>query len=119
MLKYPKALFEIIVVSDHSTDETDNIVKKYESQGVLLISSSVRRGKTAGLNDALIKAKGDYIIFTDADAMFPEDTVTKMVNRLLENIALYGLGLPVVQYRRVKKYLETENPMDLIGGVKR
>ena len=35
---YPTALFEIIVVDDHSEDETAMLVKEYEQQNVQLIS---------------------------------------------------------------------------------
>jgi len=42
----------------------------------------------------------------------------KDINRLLENIALYGVGLPVIQYRRVKKYADTKDSVELIGGVR-
>jgi len=42
----------------------------------------------------------------------------KQVGRLLEEFSLYGLGLPVVRYRRIKKYLQGGDPSELIGGVK-
>ena len=76
-LEYPDSELEIIVVSDGSTDSTDEIVKQYADRDVVLISSEIRRGKTAGLNTALKRAKGEIVIFTDADSMFPPDTVKK------------------------------------------
>jgi len=76
-LEYPDSELEIIVVSDGSTDETDQIVSQYADRNVILISSEIRRGKTAGLNTALTRANGEIIIFTDADSMFRIDTVKK------------------------------------------
>ena len=76
-LDYPDNKLEILVVSDGSTDETDQIVNQYTDRNVILITSPTRRGKTAGLNDALTRASGDIVIFTDADSMFPVDTLLK------------------------------------------
>ncbi|MDH5570150.1 MAG: glycosyltransferase family 2 protein [Gammaproteobacteria bacterium] len=88
-LDYPANSFEILVVSDNSSDKTDDIINAYSDKGVVLISSSVRRGKTAGLNEAVEKAKGEIIVFTDADAMFPVDTLCNMLNLFADqNIGL-------------------------------
>ena len=78
-LDYPNDLLEIIVVSDNSTDNTDKIVKSYEDKGVVLLSPPERRGKTSGLNAALLQAKGEIVVFTDADAIFPRSTLKKML----------------------------------------
>lgn len=76
-LEHLDGKLEIIVVSDGSTDGTDEIVREFADRKVVLISSEIRRGKTAGLNTALTKANGEIVIFTDADSMFPCDTVKK------------------------------------------
>jgi len=77
-LDYPRDKLEIIVVSDNSTDNTDDIVKEFVSRGVILKAASVRRGKTAGLNDAVSMASGDIVVFTDADSMFEVNAILEM-----------------------------------------
>ncbi|RZV48278.1 MAG: glycosyltransferase, partial [Pseudomonadales bacterium] len=47
-LDYPEGKLEIIVVSDESTDGTDEIVEKYSARGVKLIRQEPRQGKTSG-----------------------------------------------------------------------
>ncbi len=74
-LDYPADKREIIVISDHSTDKTNEIVKGYEKQGVRLIVQPVRKGKTAGLNDAVGIARGEILFFTDADSMYRADAL--------------------------------------------
>lgn len=81
-LDYPKDLLEIIVVSDHSNDRTDDIVREYAGQGILLHSQPERTGKTAGLNEAVKKARGEIIVFSDADAMYKSDAIIKILNSL-------------------------------------
>lgn len=77
-MDYPKDLLEIIVVSDKSTDGTDEIVRHFSSRGVVLIPQPVRHGKTAGLNKALSIVKGEIIVFTDSNSMFEASVVKKM-----------------------------------------
>jgi cellulose synthase/poly-beta-1,6-N-acetylglucosamine synthase-like glycosyltransferase len=74
-LDYPVEHLEIIVVSDNSTDKTNEIVKRYEKQGVLLLAQPVRKGKTAGLNEAVKNARGDILFFTDADSLYKTDAL--------------------------------------------
>jgi cellulose synthase/poly-beta-1,6-N-acetylglucosamine synthase-like glycosyltransferase len=77
---YPRALLDIIVVSDASTDRTDEIVRGFEQDGVRLLVQARRSGKTAGLNRAVSVARGDVIVFTDANAVFPAGTIDALVD---------------------------------------
>jgi len=74
---YPTHLLEIIVVDDHSEDDTANIVKKYISQNVQLISLSehvstkINSYKKKAIEVAVAQATGTLIITTDADCIVP------------------------------------------------
>ena len=74
-LDYPGDKVEIIVVSDNSTDRTDEIVRSYELRGVILLPQPVRRGKTAGLNEAVKNARGEILVFSDADSLYGRDAL--------------------------------------------
>lgn len=66
-IDYPEEQVEVIVVSDGSTDSTDQILRKFAQHSrVQVLSFPQSRGKAAGLNDALALAKGDLVLFTDA-----------------------------------------------------
>jgi len=72
---YPRDLLDIIVVSDASTDRTDDIARAFEADGVRLVVQPTRKGKTAGLNRALGLARGAIVVFTDANAEYPPSTI--------------------------------------------
>src|SRR5690606_17027123 len=78
-LDYPRELLEIIVVSDGSTDGTDEIVKGFESEGVKLIRQEPRQGKAAGLNLALAQARGEIVGFSDANSMYDRAALRHIV----------------------------------------
>jgi len=65
-LDYPVERRQILVVSDASTDGTDDIVFRFAQQGVELLRLPERRGKSAAENAARGQLRGDIIINTDA-----------------------------------------------------
>lgn len=62
---YPHNKFEIIVASDGSTDQTNNIVKDYVDKGVILHHVPERKGKENAQKSAIAIAKGDILVFSD------------------------------------------------------
>jgi cellulose synthase/poly-beta-1,6-N-acetylglucosamine synthase-like glycosyltransferase len=45
-LDYPKSKLEIIVISDESTDQTDNVIKEFDEENVKFLRQIPRAGKT-------------------------------------------------------------------------
>ena len=78
-LDYPRDRLEIIVVSDASDDGTDELVGGYADRGVRLLRMESRGGKTLGLNAGVDAAGGDIVIFSDANAMYRDDAVRRLV----------------------------------------
>ena len=64
-LDYPETLLNVAVVSDGSTDATNDILRKHEGPRVKIELRSESRGKAAGLNDAVALATGEVVLFTD------------------------------------------------------
>lgn len=90
---YPKEKIDIIVVSDESTDGTDEIVNKFTHEHpVQLIRQVPRRGKAAGLNLAIKQAKGEIIIFSDANSIFDRDAIRKIVENYSDPSVGYVTG---------------------------
>ena len=65
-LDYPTERRQILVVSDASTDGTDEIVARLAPRGIELVRLPQRRGKTAAENATRSLLTGDIIVNTDA-----------------------------------------------------
>lgn len=78
-LDYPADRRQILVISDASTDRTDDIVREFAGQGVELLRLSSRRGKTAAENAAGGAVTGEIIINTDATITIPRGALKALV----------------------------------------
>jgi cellulose synthase/poly-beta-1,6-N-acetylglucosamine synthase-like glycosyltransferase len=69
-LDYPADKIEIIVLSDCSTDRTDEIVKSFTDPRVRLLRAPQRKGKTNAQNLGVEVAQGEVLIFSDATTVY-------------------------------------------------
>jgi cellulose synthase/poly-beta-1,6-N-acetylglucosamine synthase-like glycosyltransferase len=69
-LEYPHGKLEVLVLSDCSTDRTDEIVSTFPDTRVRLVRMPERRGKTFAQNYGVKEANGEVIIFSDATAIY-------------------------------------------------
>lgn len=91
-INYPKDLLEIIVMTDGSTDGTNKIIENYTDQGVILHHDKQRLGKTLALKVASKIASSPILVFTDANTMLEENTLTQIMSWLSNRdiAAVYG-----------------------------
>ncbi|BBO72965.1 glycosyl transferase [Desulfosarcina widdelii] len=87
-LVYPQDKLEIIVISDGSTDGTDDLVKGIDTGNVRLLRQEPRAGKTAALNMAVPFAKGDILVFSDANSIYD----SLVLKRLMANFSDENVG---------------------------
>ena len=79
LIDYPKDKLEILVASDGSTDRTDAIVKEFSSSGVRLFRQEGRAGKTVTQNNAVERATGEIILFSDATTDYRRDVLREIL----------------------------------------
>ncbi len=76
---YPRDRLEILIGSDGSTDETPAVVRGFEGNGVRLLHFEENRGRADVHNDTVKAARGEIVVFTDADTTFELDFVRRIV----------------------------------------
>jgi cellulose synthase/poly-beta-1,6-N-acetylglucosamine synthase-like glycosyltransferase len=82
---YPTHLFEVLVVDDHSTDNTAKIVLRYQRQNVKLIPlkdfiapGEINSYKKKAIEIAIQQSTGELIVTTDADCIAPNNWLQTM-----------------------------------------
>ena len=82
-LKPKKIVYEIIIVDDHSTDKTQDILKSLSKEyPISLYIKKGKRGKARSLIEGFTYAKYDLTCMIDADLQYPPEAIPKMIDRL-------------------------------------
>lgn len=115
---------EMIVVSDGSSDRTAEIAESMASERVRVIRQRERRGKGVAVNAAAEIARGEVLVFTDANTMFAADALEKVARPLSDKsiglvtgVSHYSgdrIGSLYQRYEQMLKGLESR--LGLIAG---
>jgi len=76
---------EIILIDDFSQDNSKKIAKKYLTNNIKLISNKKNLGVSKSRNKALKIAKGDYIVFLDADDSLSNNFTQILKKKIIKN----------------------------------
>lgn len=106
-LAYPKERLQIVVVSDGSTDKTNEIVQSFCQRGVLFFNMPSRGGKTRALNYAVPRTHGEILVLSDANAMYQPDAIRKLV-RHFSDPTVGAVSGDVRLFDAAESYAESE-----------
>ncbi len=113
---FPKELLEIIVVDDHSTDRTSEIINTYADRGVRLISleagDKLNSYKKYAINKAIDLSTGAIIVTTDADCRMGPQWLRTIIH-FMEANDLYMVSSPV-SYHEEKSYFENLQTLEFL-----
>ena len=120
---YPIDKFEILIVDDFSTDNTAELVKKFETSETNLkyLSSTAKRHekivvsyKREAIQTGINASKGQYILLTDADCIVPPSWITTFSEQFIKEDCVF-IGGPVVISDEKLSLLTSFQGLDMIG----
>lgn len=85
---YPKDCYEIIVVNNNSTDNTQDIIDSYVNKypGLIKALFESRQGAHYARNSAALVSQGDLLYYTDDDMIAYPDLILNLVNVFIDNL---------------------------------
>lgn len=87
--------FELIVVDDGSTDNTDEVVKGFDNERPRYIRYKENKGAQVARNTGLKAARGEYIALLDSDDEWLPEKLEKQINKfksVSNNVGLIYCG---------------------------
>ena len=104
ILSQSGAELDVVVVNDGSTDGTLDTLEKYA--GRIRVKTTENKGSAAARNAGIELARGDYVMFIDADDWIAEGTIERLCG------VIGDTGADVVRFRYVKIYPDGHEVMD-------
>lgn len=118
--EYPLHLTEIIIVDDHSTDDTANIIRSYAGQGVKLMQLQADKPlnsyKKKAIAEAIALSNGDLMVATDADCRMGPQWLSSVVGYFeTQNPVMISSPVTYFEERSLFERLQTLEFSFLIG----
>lgn len=92
--------FEVIVVDDGSTDNTEEVIRGFKDNRIRYIRCNNNRGASAARNTGLQACRGKYVAFIDSDDIWKKDKLKKQVDVFLSSPAEVGVVYTALWHNR-------------------
>ena len=110
---YPNHLFEVVVVDDHSTDNTATVVNSYSFAKLIELGfDNINSYKKKAIETGIAVASGELIVTTDADCIVQENWL-KTIAAFKEKANAIFIAAPVVMENR-STILQTFQVLDFL-----
>jgi len=92
--------FEVIVISDNSTDNSVGIAKQYQCK---IIELSENKGPAFARNEGAKISEGDILLFVDSDVIIKKDALNYLSEKFLQNEidAIQGIYSHELKYKSI------------------
>jgi cellulose synthase/poly-beta-1,6-N-acetylglucosamine synthase-like glycosyltransferase len=117
---YPKHLTEIIIVDDHSTDRTSQIISSYANRGIKLLQLNedkpLNSYKKKAISEAINLSTGELMVATDADCRMGDKWLSSIVGYYeSENLVMISSPVTYFEERSIFERMQTLEFYSLIG----
>lgn len=117
---YPKHLLEIIIVDDHSTDNTAAIISSYADRGVTLLklneAEPLNSYKKKAISEAIKLSSGELMVATDADCRMGRAWLSSIVGYYeTNNLVMISSPVTYFEERSLFELMQTLEFGYLIG----
>lgn len=128
-LNYPAEKYEILIGCDGNEDLTGELVKTFDDPRIRLLQFPVRRGKASVLNDSVPQARGEILVFSDAntdmhpDALinltrhFSDSTVGGVCGKLILKDSITGQNVDGIYWKYENFLKQREAELGALLGV--
>lgn len=89
--------WELIIVDDCSTDNTDEVVAKFTDKRIRYFKNEKNSGAALSRNRALREARGEWIAFLDSDDLWNPDKLEHQINFMNK----HGYTLSYTEYEKI------------------
>ena len=110
---YPPELMEVLVIDDHSTDDTAHLAANIKDTRLRLLSLKEGHGKKAAIAKGISAANSELIVCTDADCIVPPNWLT-YISSFYEKSAAKFIAAPV-NFHQERNHFEQFQSLDFIG----
>jgi cellulose synthase/poly-beta-1,6-N-acetylglucosamine synthase-like glycosyltransferase len=83
---YPPGKMEIVVISDASTDATDELVRAIRDSRIKLFRQEVRGGKYEALRAVIPVCETEILVFADASSLFERNALKRLVGHFINPV---------------------------------
>ena len=85
--------FELIIVDDNSTDDTEDYINSIDDSRIIYIRHNKNKGPAAARNSGILNSKANFIAFQDSDDEWHKDKLQVFYDKFVNVIGLeYGLA---------------------------
>ncbi len=98
--------WELIIVDDCSTDNTDEVVRAFNDQRIKYLKNEKNSGAALTRNRALKEARGEWIAFLDSDDLWVPEKLEHQINFMKKK----GCNLSFTEYEKID---EESKPLNI------
>jgi glycosyltransferase involved in cell wall biosynthesis len=104
--------FELLVIDDHSTDDTKDVVKHYDDPRIKYLLNKRKKGAQGARNTGILNSGGDYISFLDSDDQWLNDKLEVQLNEMSKSGTKFSYTNRIVKTEKEQIKYDI-NPTDL------